>query len=104
MTQKHEEIKSSLNSLKLGLIVGLIIPFIAILFFQVGNYSKYSFFEFYVKLHELHVFSSLISLCVVPNLLVFFVFIWKNYFLSARGVIFSTVIYGIIMMIFKFAL
>jgi len=96
---KYEEIKSSLNSIKLGLIVGLIIPFIAILFFQVGNYSKYSFIGFYMRLHELHVFSSLISLCVVPNLLVFFIFIWKSYYLSARGVIFSTIFYGIIMMI-----
>lgn len=101
---EYIHIRSKLNSLKLGFIIGMIIPFIAILFFQFANFSHYGFFGFYARLHELQIFSSLISLCVIPNLLVFFLFVWKSYYITCKGIIFATIIYAITMMLFKFVL
>ncbi len=45
----------------------------------------------------------MISLSVIPNLLLFFLFIWTNRTLSARGVIFATLLVAMVMLVLKFA-
>jgi len=94
--------KYKYNSLWIGLILGIIIPCFAVLFFWISNLKSLPFSEFFVKLTTMNVLSKLVSLCVLPNLLVFFIFIWKNLLYSARGVLFATLIWTIIVVIIKF--
>jgi len=88
--------KYSLNNLYLGLISGLLIPVIALLIFYLSTYNNQSFIEYLNHLISINIVTQLVSLCVVPNLLLFFIFIWTNKLYSARGVLFSTIIYTII--------
>lgn len=89
------------NRLALGLAAGLLLPvlafFISWLILSEGSLSQY--IERFQKLNRL---SSLISLSAIPNLLLFFLFLWKNLYRSARGVIFATLILAFVMLIFKF--
>jgi hypothetical protein len=57
------------------------------------------FVEFTVSGKKL---SSLISLSVVPDLLVFFIFIWLNYLYSARGVLAAVFLFALIVVLTKF--
>jgi hypothetical protein len=82
--------RSRFNSLSLGLIVGILIPFLSLLFFYTTNFAKVSFVFFLLHTTQIEVLPKLISLCGIPNLGVFFLFIWRNHYYSARGVIFAT--------------
>jgi hypothetical protein len=47
-------------------------------------------------------FSKVLSLATVPNLLLFFLFIWTHRNFSARGVIFATLLMAFVMLVLKF--
>jgi len=92
------------NSLWLGFALGLVAPVLFILlFYSVKFSSQYSFSVFLEKLFELDIASKYLSVCIYPNLLLFFIFIWKNLLYSARGVLFATIIMAIIVFIIKFS-
>lgn len=40
------------------------------------------------------IFVATLSLCVIPNLLLFFIFIWTNRDQSSKGVVFATILYA----------
>lgn len=79
-----------------GAILGIIAPCLTLYGFFLFKYGdRFTFSEFYYEiLLANQIFTAILSLCVITNLLVFFIFIWtsKNY--SARGVLLSTMLYG----------
>jgi hypothetical protein len=79
----------------IGLSLGLIAPLLTLYIFYLVKYSQLSFRQFYTNILLAHnIIVPSISVCVITNLLVFFIFIWTHRNLSARGVIFSTFIYA----------
>lgn len=46
--------------------------------------------------------ASVLSLCLVPNLLVFFIFIWTNWLKAAQGTLGATIALSILVFIVKF--
>ena len=89
--------KTSYNSQLTGLISGLILPLIALLiFYYMRNMDNPA--VFFNQIIKAGIISHLVSLCVVPNLLLFFIFMWTNRLLSARGVISATFIYALIVL------
>ena len=93
--------KSNLyNTERFGFIAGLIIPIFVILGFYFYRNSE-SISTFIDSLMSVGIISKLVSLCVVPNLLLFFLFMWKNNLRPARGVIGATFIYALIVLSLK---
>ena len=91
-----------LNTVSVGLIAGLLLPLLTFsLIGVIGNHGR--LFDFVRILNEIDRVASIISLSVIPNLLLFFVFIWTNRLFAARGVLFSTFIFAALMLIFKYA-
>lgn len=90
-----QKAKVNYNTERTGLITGLVVPlFVIIGFYKYrGSESIDAFFE---KIVSVGIFSELVSLCVVPNLLLFFIFMWTNRLKSARGVLGATFIYALI--------
>ena len=86
----------------LGLIAGLILPMMTLSIIWQVRYDV-GLGEFLISLQRIGALSKLISLSVIPNLLLFFLFIWTNRTFSARGVIFATLIVAMIMLVLKFA-
>lgn len=96
--------KSRFNNVYLGAILGVLVPVITVLLAYKIRFNQYNPEEFLNLLVQKRLLSSLLSLCVIPNLLVFFIFIWLNYLYSARGVLLSTFIVGFIIVGVKFLL
>jgi cytochrome bd-type quinol oxidase subunit 2 len=89
------------DRLAVGLAAGLLLP---VLVFLVSGLilSEGSLSQYIERFQQLNRVSSLISLSAIPNLLLFFLFLWKNRYRSARGVIFATLILAFVMLIVKF--
>ncbi len=96
--------KSKGNNIYLGIILGLIIPFISVFLVYKIRFNQYNPDEFINLFIQRKLLSSLLSLCVIPNLLVFMIFIWLNFLYSARGVLLSTFLVGFIIVGIKFLL
>jgi NADH:ubiquinone oxidoreductase subunit K len=94
--------KVNLNTLAIGLIMGLAAPLINFLGFYLLKYTHVQLIEFIDFLIRRNVIIQIISLCVIANLGIFFLFIQTHRYYSARGVIMATFIYAIGAIIFKF--
>lgn len=86
----------------LGLIAGLLAPSIGIFLFYLSNFGQSEFTEFFRISIEEKLLSPLLSLCVVINLGVFYGFIHIEKYMNAKGVILSTFIYGLAIVVLKF--
>jgi hypothetical protein len=82
--------RSRFDSLILGLIIGLFVPALCVIMFYYSSFTLVSFQYFLKHSMQIDVLPKLISLGAVPNLGVFFLFLWRNHYYSARGVIFAT--------------
>ena len=94
--------KSRFNSLYLGLILGVIFPIISLCGYYLVNFNEFAFSDFVKMIIARNIYVKILALCVLPNLLLFFIFIWKNYLTSARGVLMATIICAVIIIILKF--
>jgi len=94
----------TLNNFTLGLIFGILAPIVTMLIVYFSRFTQYIFTELIDYLINTQVFTKIVSLCVIPNLILFFVFIWLNYLYSARGVLMATIIFAIFVFVTKFAL
>ncbi|MCD4709802.1 MAG: hypothetical protein K8R52_03080 [Bacteroidales bacterium] len=89
------------NTVLSGFVPALVIPSLTLLGFWIVK-SESTLVEFLVKFQQLHMLSKVMSLSTIPNLLLFFLFIWTNRNFSARGVIFATLLLAFLMLILKF--
>ena len=89
------------DTLLTGLIPALILSALALLGFWIVK-SDRGFVDFLVYFQEMKMLSKVVSLTAIPNLLLFFLFIWTKRNFSARGVIFATLLLAFLMLILKF--
>jgi len=89
------------DTLLTGLLPALVLPAMALLGFWIVK-SDRGFVDFLVYFQEMKLLSKVVSLLAIPNLLLFFLFIWTKRNFSARGVIFSTFLLAFVMLILKF--
>jgi len=87
-------VKRNFNNGWIGFACGLSAPLCTLYIFYLIRYSHLSFYRFMDILFAHNILTPAISLCVIMNLLVFFIFIWTNRNFSARGVLFATFIYA----------
>ncbi len=91
-----------MNTLTFGLIAGLLVPLLAFAVFYFISSPDKAFPEFIGFIVARKKLSSLISLSVIPDLLVFFIFIWLNYLYSARGVLAAVFMIALMVVLTKF--
>ena len=80
----------------------MLFPLLALIIFYMMSSPDISFSEFVEFTVSRKKLSSLISLSLVPDLLVFFIFIWLNYLYSARGVLAAVFLFTLIVVLTKF--
>ena len=100
--QKPAKPKSKINSFWFGLITGLIVPLITVI---IAYYQVYSYMDisvFYQRFVSLKLFSAFLSLCALPDMLLFFIYIWGNRLFAARGALTSIFILTLLVVIYKF--
>jgi len=86
----------------LGFILGIITPVITLVIVFFHTFSNYSVKEFFDFLQTMRILTKLFSLCVLPNLGVFFLFIWGDLLHGSRGVLAATFFVAIVILIIQF--
>jgi hypothetical protein len=92
------------DSLLFGLIIGLAIPVIGVLIFYYSKFAAVDLGQFLQVATKHKVLSPMLSLCAILNLGTFYLFLNKNLYLTARGIILATILYGVTIVILKFVL
>ena len=92
------------NKLLTGLVLGILLPSISVLLFYLVKHPAKSFYDFLVLVTEMDVISPILSLCALPNLGIFYFFINREWWYSARGIILATLLWAILVFLVKFML
>jgi hypothetical protein len=92
------------DSLLVGIPAGLLGPTLGILIFYFANFTDDSLATFIELSVKEKMLSPLLSLCAVINLGIFYLFLQFEYYYSARGVILSTLLYGLVIVVLKFVM
>jgi len=95
--------KFNFNTIYVGLTGGLVLPTLLMYIYWQVNYDYMDLNKFFAFTSRGEIHIKLISLFTAPNLGLFFLFIWKNYNLAARGVLGSTFLYALLVLIVKLA-
>jgi len=91
------------DDIKLGLVIGLLMPLIGIFVFYLWKFSSVSFGEFWGYLGaNKSLITSLSVICLFLNVVVFTLYINTKRDNTAKGVFAITVVFGIAALIFKF--
>lgn len=89
----------------IGIITGIALPLLLYPLIRPLDPENFKFIENYQKI-VLKMLPMLLSRCVFPNALLFFLFLWGNFERTAKGVLYSTVgivaVLGILHIVFKF--
>lgn len=97
------------DNLFAGVLIGLICPVVAVLvlYFLWGHGDFNSYITAFTDFHNssrLNDASKVLSLSMIINLIPFYYFLNRKKYYTARGVIVSMFIYGIIVVLYKFVL
>lgn len=92
------------DNLILGLLMGILLPVLGVLGFYYSKFAAVDLTQFVQVATKHKVLSPMLSLCAVLNLATFFLFLNKNYYLIARGIILATIIYGVTIVVLKFVM
>ncbi len=96
--------KTRFNNQLLGVILGLILPVLSFYIIYLLLSGSLNLVDYFEKIKSTNVFTKLLSLAVLPNLLLFFIFIWLNYLKSARGIVGATFLSTFIIIALKLLL
>jgi hypothetical protein len=96
--------KQQADRLFIGITIGLVVPFLVLFIYYKMKFGQYiAFFDFVNQLiYGNKLFAPIISLCCIANLAVFYLFYYFHYNQNARGIIFATIIYTIVVIFLKF--
>ena len=86
----------------LGTVLGLLSPIIVFFSFFLIKYSHMTIGHFFDYVSREGTLSPRISLCVIINLLIFYIFIWTHRYYAARGIILATFVYAGFVIYMKF--
>lgn len=80
----------------IGLAIGLILPSITFFLIYFFAYPKHSLVSYYEMIMAKRFFSQILSLAVIPNAGVFFLFIWANKLSAAKGALAATILMALV--------
>jgi len=91
----------SLNTLSLGIVLGLVLPVIFFFLYFLFRIQETSFNNYLKFLIDSGKMVHVMSLSVIPNLAPFFFFVNSSRFRSGRGVLGATISLAILIFIIK---
>jgi len=91
------------DSLKLGIVIGLIAPLLAMIVYYFWNFSKAMSLSEYLTLLRTNkpLLTGVSSISLVANALFFTIYINTHRDRTARGIFVSTLLYGIGVLVYK---
>ena len=85
-----------------GLFAGLFLPPVAFYIFAYYSFNNADPMLVFKSYYHRHLLTHVISLSVLINLIIFFIFINADSYRAAKGIIGATLIYFMIVLILKF--
>lgn len=95
--------KINYDRIWLGTLSGVFIPLMFFILVYFVREPEMKLGNFISRLYNLKALPKLVSLCLLPNLILFFAFLRKDFLYASRGVILSLFIYAVIILVLKFA-
>jgi hypothetical protein len=95
---------SKFDKLWLGFILALLVPVTTLFIVFVNKFDEYSIDQFFHFMITMRIMSKMFSLCVIPNLGLFFLFIWGDFLHGARGVLTATFVITFAIIIMQFVI
>ena len=93
---------SKLNSIWLGLIVGIMAPIVAFMMFYYSSFTKVSFDYFIRYSLKIGALINILTVSLIPNFLIFALFIWRKHYASAKGIVIASASLTVLFIAFKF--
>ena len=90
--------KAKYDKIWLGMIIGLVVPIIVFFVFSAFHPGGFNIKELVDFLVENEVYTNVLSLCVFPNLVMFFLLLNRNLYKASRGIMFMVFVYAFIVM------
>ena len=84
------------------MLLGAMLPLVFFFLVYLIGYSKTPFCEFLEFAFVMHALPKILSLCAIPNLAIFYLFLNKEYWYATRGIIAATLLYTLAVVVFKF--
>lgn len=86
----------------IGAAAGILLPLVALACYYFARYAGLSLAEFFKVYKNLGILTHIISLSVLPDLGLFFLFIRQNMLKGARGVLLATFLFTILVVCIRF--
>ena len=91
-----KNMEEKLNKQYFGIIIGLVLPVITtFIISKINHFGDLSYLEFMKTMLDIQSLGKLLSLCVLPNLLVFLLALKIDYLWIVRGLIIATAVYAV---------
>ena len=90
------------NKFWIGFVLGFVLPITVFMTVYYVAYPQTPFVTFVGFSFRTQILPKIMSLCVAPNLAIFYLFINKEYWYSTRGVIAATLFYAAVIGIVLF--
>lgn len=94
-------LSKKIDSIWVGLVIGFVLPALALLIFYLSTYAYLTVPDFLRKMAFQAVLIKLLSLCAIVNLGGFYLFFQAKKDRAARGVVFATLLLALFVMIQK---
>ncbi|MFA9390413.1 MAG: hypothetical protein ACERKD_11415 [Prolixibacteraceae bacterium] len=94
--------QATLDKILIGLVLGILFPIITFYLYYLVKFDHLSFGEFIKGLHEYRLLFRIMSLCVLSNLPLFYLFIQFKYLNSSRGIVLACFIFAFAVMAYRF--
>jgi hypothetical protein len=92
---------SGVDRLWVGFAFALLLPVITLFIVYLHTFDNYSIKQFFHFLIAMRIISKLFSLCVIPNLALFFLYIWGDFLKGARGVLMATFVVTVFILVLQ---
>lgn len=89
------------DKVSVGFVTGLLLPFLIFVMIYLVRDPEVPVFQYFSGLWQFHLLLKIMSLCVLPNLLIFILYIRRKMDFAARGVLAATIIYALVVLISK---
>lgn len=100
---ENPKVEVAKGSIIHGLIAGVFLPWVVFwCYYLLVFRSEFAFNEFVIMAVKVKLLNPAFSLCLLINLAAFFVSLKTNKLLQARGILGVTVVYTIMLFVYKF--
>ena len=96
--------QQKIDKLYIGVILGIIIPSIFYMIFYYAKIRHLTYFQGSSREFLMIVLPIILTRCIFPNAILFFIFIWRNMFSVAKGLLITTALLTAILVIINFVL